>query len=153
MSTAAPVSCLTSHLGYWLRFVSNDVSQSFARKLGAESVTVAEWVILRELYAVEAIGPSRLAERMGLTRGAISKLADRLLAKGLVAREDRQDDSRAHMLTLSAAGREIVPRLAAQADQNDAEFFEHLTPEERALLESILKTIVKRRGSKTMPVS
>ena len=67
----ADVPELTAHLGYWLRQVSNHVSHAFARKLEAEGVTVAEWTMLRELYGGHALGPSRLAERMGLTRGAI----------------------------------------------------------------------------------
>ena len=79
-------SLLTSHMGYWLRYVSNHVSHAFARKLEGHDVTVAEWVVLRELFDGENIAPSRLAEKLGLTRGAISKLADRLIDKGLVAR-------------------------------------------------------------------
>lgn len=153
MPHSLSVAHLTSHLGYWLRFVSNHVSHSFARKLDSESVTVAEWALLRELYGEQALGPSRLAERMGLTRGAISKLADRLVAKRLVVRENREDDARAHMLALSVAGRAMVPRLAALADSNDAEFFDHLTAEERSTIENVLKEIVERRGLKAIPVS
>jgi DNA-binding MarR family transcriptional regulator len=153
MSDPSTVSHLSAHLGYWLRFVSNHVSHAFARKLEAEGVTVAEWAMLRELYGVPALGPSRLAERMGLSRGAISKLADRLIAKHLVEREDRDDDARAHLLALSPAGGQLVPRLAALADLNDAEFFDHLTAEERSTVEGVLKTIVERRGLKTIPLS
>lgn len=141
-----PISDLASHLGYWLRFVSNHVSHGFARKLQGEGVTAAEWVLLRELYDEEALGPSRLAERMGLTRGAISKLADRLIGKHLVERENRPDDARAHFLRLSLAGRAVVPRLAALADENDREFFDHLTAGERAALEALLKDIVSDEG-------
>ncbi|MEI9903207.1 MAG: hypothetical protein WDN06_03970 [Asticcacaulis sp.] len=43
-------SHLEAHLGYWMRFVSNHVSQAFARKVEAHGVTVAEWVVLRELF-------------------------------------------------------------------------------------------------------
>lgn len=153
MTVSKPVSDLTSHLGYWLRFVSNHVSHSFARKLEGEGVTVAEWVMLRELYEEHALGPTRLSERMGMTRGAISKLADRLLAKRLVEREDREDDARAHLLALSPQGRDLVPRLAALADSNDAEYFGHLTPEERGTMEDVLMTIVRRRGLKSVPLA
>ena len=99
----APVepSHLTSHLGFWLRFVSNHVSHAFARKLEDRDVTVAEWVLLRELYDVDHIAPSRLAERMGMTRGAITKLADRLIAKRLVSRRANPDDARAQTLAPS----------------------------------------------------
>ncbi|KSB87841.1 MarR family transcriptional regulator [Caulobacter vibrioides] len=149
---AAPVSHLTSHLGYWLRYVSNHVSHAFARKLEGEGVTVAEWVLLRELYGEQAVAPSRLAERIGQTRGAISKLSDRLLAKGLIVREDSPEDRRAHSLALSAPGRELVPRLSALADRNDAEFFEHLTAQERDTVERVMRGIVERRGLSHVPV-
>ena len=48
------LSPLESHLGYWLRYVSNHVSHAFALKVAARGVTVAEWVVLRELYDGEA---------------------------------------------------------------------------------------------------
>jgi DNA-binding MarR family transcriptional regulator len=153
MATRPSASHLTSHLGYWLRFVSNHVSHAFARKLDGEDVTVAEWAVLRMLYTGQAQLPSRLADEMGLTRGAISKLADRLIAKGLVAREDRPDDKRTHSLRLSARGEALVPKLSTLADQNDAEFFDHLTAEERRAVEKILETVVERRGLRAMPIS
>ncbi len=146
-------SHLTSHLGFWLRYVSNHVSQAFARKLESRDVTVAEWALLRELYDAGAIAPSRLADRMGLTRGAVTKLADRLLAKGLVEREANPDDARAQTLRITPAGRDLVPDLAALADANDAEFFGHLTGDERNRLETLLKDIVERRGLTTIPLS
>jgi DNA-binding MarR family transcriptional regulator len=153
MPSQTPPSHLTSHLGYWLRHVSNHVSQAFARKVEREGVTVAEWVVLRELYGQVEVAPSRLAERLGLTRGAISKLADRLLAKGLMLRRENEADARAHLLALSDAGREIIPRLSALADQNDAEFFEHLNEAERETVERVMKDIVERRGLKIIPTN
>lgn len=153
MANSSDISQLTSHLGYWLRFVSNHVSHAFARKLAAKGVTVAEWAMMRELYSVDPLGPSRLAETMGLTRGAISKLADRLISKELVSYEQRTDDARAHTLTLTPAGRRLVPMLAKLADVNDAEFFDHLTEKERLAVEKVLKEIVRRRGLKAIPLS
>ena len=86
MPSTRPASGLTSHLGYWLRYVSNHVSQAFARKVETHGVTVAEWVLMRQLLEVEALAPSRLAECMGMTRGAVSKLAERLIASILASR-------------------------------------------------------------------
>jgi DNA-binding MarR family transcriptional regulator len=149
---ARAASDLTSHLGYWLRHVSNHVSHAFARKLDSRDVTVAEWVVVRELYSEDAMAPSRLADKLSLSRGAISKLAERLIAKGLIARAPDLSDRRAHTLAITAKGRSLVPKLAALADQNDAEFFDHLTAQERATVERILKEIVKIRGLKAIPV-
>jgi DNA-binding MarR family transcriptional regulator len=151
--TRATTSDLTSHLGYWLRFVSNHVSHAFARKLEGLGVTVAEWVVMRELHDVNEVAPSRLAAKLGMTRGAITKLADRLIAKALVTRKVNPHDARAQTLALTAKGRRLVPELAALADRNDAEFFAALSASERDALKRILQTIVKQRGLKTIPIN
>jgi DNA-binding MarR family transcriptional regulator len=152
MPSTPDVSDLTAHLGYWLRYVSNHVSQNFARKVEAHGVTVAEWVLMRQLLDEEALAPSRLAERMGMTRGAITKLADRLIAKSLLTRNPDAGDGRAQILTLTVKGRRLVPKLAALADANDAEFFDHLAPKDRAALLRILRETVEQRGLKSVPV-
>jgi DNA-binding MarR family transcriptional regulator len=149
----ADVSELEAHLGYWLRFVSNHVSHAFALKVEAHGVTVAEWVVLRELLAAGASPPSGLAERLGLTRGAITKLADRLIAKGLITRIFRSDDKRYQTLELTGKGHDLVPGLAGLADQNDAHFFGHMPQEDRAHLSRILKDLVRQHALKTMPLN
>ncbi|MDH4982321.1 MarR family transcriptional regulator [Hyphomicrobium sp. D-2] len=143
---------MTDHLGYWLRLVSNNVSTAFARRLEAEEVTVAEWVVLRALFDVDELAPSKLATVMSMTRGAISKLSDRLLAKRLIERSDSLDDGRAHTLRLSVKGRALVPRLARLADANDASFFGVLSSEEQAALRRALEKIAKRHGLNETPV-
>lgn len=147
-----PPSTLDTHLGYWLRVVSNAVSQSFARKVEREGVTVAEWVFLRALYDAGSVAPSQLAEAMAMTKGAISKLADRLLEKALIERRANPDDRRAHTLALNRAGRALVPRLAALADENDEEFFETLASDERRRLAQLLRKIVKEHALTIVPV-
>ena len=115
-------------------------------------MTVAEWVLLRQLLDEESLAPSLLAERMGMTRGAISKLADRLIGKSLLIRAANPEDGRAQTLALTAKARALVPQLATLADANDAEFFDHLVPNDRALLRRILQEIVEKRGLKSVPV-
>ncbi|MFV3076859.1 MarR family winged helix-turn-helix transcriptional regulator [Niveispirillum fermenti] len=153
MSRPQQVAELTDHLGFWLRMVSNHVSHSFSRRLEGEGVTVAEWVVLRELYGTDPLAPSRLAERLGMTRGAISKLADRLMAKGLVARADDPRDGRAHSLSLSSAGLGLVPMLARLADENEAAIFGCLCAEDRSRLEQALKKIAQARGLNDPPLT
>ncbi|MFK8249919.1 MarR family winged helix-turn-helix transcriptional regulator [Ancylobacter terrae] len=145
-------SPLTAHLGYWLRLVSNHVSHAFARQIEARGVTVAEWVLLRELHDAEALSPSRLAARLGLTRGAVTKLADRLIAKELLARHANRDDARAQFLSLTPAGRALVPDLAAAADSNDAAFFGHLGEAERRRLEATLRALVDHHALPGTPI-
>jgi DNA-binding MarR family transcriptional regulator len=90
---------------------------------------------------------------MGMTRGAITRLADRLIAKALVIREASANDGRAQTLVLTPRGGELVPRLAALADSNDAEFFGCLTAPERETLEQLLKSLAERGRMTAIPIA
>jgi DNA-binding MarR family transcriptional regulator len=147
-----PISPLDVHVGYWMRLVSNHVSHAFKLKVEERGVTVAEWVVLRVLFDADRLHPSDVAERMGMTRGAISKLLERLSAKKLVAVTIERGDRRYQSVCLTAAGRKIVPVLAALADINDAEFFGHLPATKRSALVELLKEIVGLRGLDEVPV-
>lgn len=151
MPPRSNVSELTDHLGYWLRQVSNNVSLSFARRIEAEGVTVAEWVVLRILFGAEDLAPSRLANMMGMTKGAISKLSDRLVAKGLIERTGSPVDARAHTLALTGDGKRLVPKLAALADENDRIFFAPLKPNQREKLRQLLEQLVECHGLREPP--
>jgi DNA-binding MarR family transcriptional regulator len=145
------VSELKSHTGFWLRFVSNHVSQSFSRKLLDSGVTAAEWVILREIFDTDEMPPSALADQTGLTRGAISKLIERLVLKKLVSRKEGFDDRRYHRIALTPAGRRLVPTLAAIADQNDREFFKPLSAKEHEALVTTLRKLVHAHDLHKLP--
>lgn len=144
-------SGLESHLGYWLRSVSNHVSHAFAAKVEGRGVTVAEWVVMRALLDFEEVNPSALAGKVGLTRGAVSKLMDRLEGKGLALIREGKKDKRYQSVSLSAKGRRLVPDLARLADENDHEFFGHLGQADRARVETILRDISRRQGFNGAP--
>jgi DNA-binding MarR family transcriptional regulator len=145
------VSDLKEHVGFWLRFVSNHVSHAFARKLLASGATVAEWVVMREMFDGRETSPGVLAERIGMTRGGVSKLVDRLVSKKLITRREQSDDRRFQSIALTAAGRRLLPQLAALADRNDEEFFHPLSTGERAALIAMMKKLVRAHGLETLP--
>ena len=144
---------LTDHIGYWLRRVSNAVSGGFATKLAALDVSVAEWVFMRLLYKRDPIPPSQVAEVMALTRGGVTKIADRLINKGYLAREDDPEDGRGQRLKLTAKGNQIVPKLAALADKNEAEYFAHLSAQDKRQLMALLQKTVEALGINTVPIT
>ncbi|QTN28209.1 MarR family transcriptional regulator [Rhodoferax sp. AJA081-3] len=147
-----PVSQLESHLGFWLRFVSNHVSGEFKRQVEANGVSVSEWVALRQLYNAGEATAAELMDALGMTKGAVSKIITRLQDKGLVSRAAVDADRRAQQIVLSAAGRKLVPRLARLADDNDEAFFGHMEPALRAQLTSVLQDIVRTHQLKQLPV-
>ncbi|WP_240644447.1 MarR family winged helix-turn-helix transcriptional regulator [Paenibacillus paeoniae] len=65
-----------------------------------------------EIHTIDAIGydgavlMSELAARLGVTKGAITQLVDRLEAKQLVMRSPHPHDSRSSILSLTEIGKE-----------------------------------------------
>jgi DNA-binding MarR family transcriptional regulator len=95
---------------------------------------------------------SQIAETAGLTRGAVSKVLEKLEGKTLVARTGALQDSRVQWLSLTRKGAGMVPRLAAIADRNDEHFFGCLEPEERAALGGLLKKLADFHQLRAVPV-
>lgn len=151
MKPSPAISDLESHIGYLLRFVSNHVSYAFKLKVESHGVTVAEWVVLRTLFDRENVHPSDLAASIGLTRGAVSKLVDRLVVKRLIECRAGKPDRRFQVVRLTAQGRKLVPVLAALADDNDREFFGDLGEAQQSELVRVLKEVCRRRELKGVP--
>ena len=151
-STPAP-SALEAHLGFWLRFVSNHVSARFQQQLEAQGVTVAEWVALRTLWEGEASSHAQLIDALGMTKGAVSKVVSRLEEKGLAERQLADGNARDQRLVLTAAGRKLLPQLAALADANDAHFFGHLDAAERRALLKAMQALVRHHQLKSLPAA
>ena len=128
------------------------IPRQLGRERKAHRSRAYDQYLMRVLYRKKPTPPSQLADQMGLTRGAVIKLADRLVAKALIVREASPDDGRSQTLSLTAKGMDFVPELAALADQNDAECFAHLSDAERRALERILKDAVRRFGLTSMPI-
>ena len=57
-----------SHLGYWLRRVSNHVSGAFARALETKHASVAEWVVICHIGGQPGITSGETAGSLDLTR-------------------------------------------------------------------------------------
>lgn len=146
------VSELEKHIGYWLRVVSNQAHAQFSKKLANEKITVAEWVILRKLFKHENCSQMDLVITTGLSRGAISKLIERLKAKKLLMVSSSNNDKRIHRLRLSAEGNLIVPKISALADLNDDDFFKCLSNHERKNIIDLMMKIVEAKKIKTLAI-
>lgn len=143
---------LESHLGYWLRRVSNQVSGAFARALQTRHTSVAEWVVMCQLQERPGITPAELAGRLDLTRGAVSKVIDKLEAKRWVAQSTKPGDGRVHLISLTRQGSRILPELAELADQNDRQFFAGLDSNQRHTLRRLLGMLVEFHQIRNVPV-
>ncbi|WP_030199897.1 MarR family winged helix-turn-helix transcriptional regulator [Streptomyces sp. NRRL S-87] len=145
-------SGLRDHLGYWLRRLSDEVHGRFERQLAEHGVTVSQWAVLVTVHRGDATTTREVARYVDIDAGAVSRLVDRLVAKGLMAREPDPASRRTLRLTLTESGRDLVPRLAEIADRNDAHFFAALEPDRRRRLEDWIRQLVDEgHDDRTVP--
>lgn len=143
---------LEAHLGYWMRRVSNHASAAFARSLQQQRVSVAEWVVLSQVAARPEIRPAELADQLGLTRGAVSKVLDKLEGKKWIARRSIPDDNRVQLLSLTRQGQRALPQLTEIADRNDERFFDCLDTKEQDKLRRLLRKLIEFHRIRDVPV-
>ncbi|WP_232054178.1 MULTISPECIES: MarR family winged helix-turn-helix transcriptional regulator [unclassified Thiomonas] len=129
------------------------MSSRFQQLLEDKGVTVTEWVALRTLWSQDETTHAELICALGMTKGAASKVVSRLEEKGLAGRQLADGRAREQSLSLTAAGKDLVPQLAALADANDAHFFGHLPAAERDALTQSMKALVQRHQLKEIPTA
>ena len=91
-------------------------------------------------------------ETLAMTRGAVSKIVDKLEAKGWIAIRSAPSDGRVQVLSLTQSGRRFVPVLARIADQNDERFFRCLSASERDVLAKLLVKLAECNQIRDIPV-
>ena len=133
---------LDQFLPYRLSVVSNRVSAAIAtaydRLFG---LRIPEW----RLIAVIAEGPGITQQALGVAtrmdKVTVSRAAQALVERGLVARAPNEGDRRSHLLALTATGRLLYEQVAPKALELERRIFEGIAPEEieafRAMLDRL----------------
>jgi DNA-binding MarR family transcriptional regulator len=81
---------------------------------------------------------TEVSKRMMVTNGNITRIADQLLAEGLITRAVAPTDRRASIVKLSAAGRRAFAEMARRHEEWIVEMFAGLGEAERTQLYTIL---------------
>lgn len=99
------------------------------------------WSAFRAVFTLWISGPlepSRLAERTGMSRQAVSSLVKTLENDGLVERTHARHDARSVVLSLTAAGAERIEEIFVAHNRREAEWAHVLDPAERRQLVRLL---------------
>jgi DNA-binding MarR family transcriptional regulator len=91
-------------VGYLMRQILNRVSQEIERQLAHTDLTNAQWIPLFKLYSCKASTVAELARVCNLDAGAMTRMLDRLEAKGLCKRVRSETDRRVVNIELTPAG-------------------------------------------------
>lgn len=109
----------------------------------------------RVLATVGALGrkPSRrAAEALGLDRSTLTRMADRLVLAGYVARGSDPGNRAVVTLELTSAGCDLVSKVAQWRQQELSRILHRLSPTERVMLTQALRRLLEVVGDGYGPV-
>lgn len=90
----------------------------------------------------EPLSVKDLAAQANLNKSQASRAAQALVDQGLVLKEDRPDDGRGVVLSLTPAGRKLFKRTMQLIAQRNDEIFGCLNGEEQATLSALLDRLI-----------
>lgn len=129
---------------YLMRRIITLLAAEVDGALEPRGLTSAQWVPLLKLYWGRATSVAELARECNLDTGAMTRLLDRLEAKGLVQRLRSAQDRRVVNLELTEEGRQAARGIPAVLCDVQNAFLQGLSIEEweqlRALLRRVLET-------------
>lgn len=110
-------------------------------ELADTDLTGAQWIVLMKLSRNELRNAAELAAALNQDAGSMTRMLDRLEAKGLVQRVRSKTDRRVVELELTAEGAALVPSLAEPAVRVLNHALRDFSKEEHAQLLQLLKRL------------
>jgi DNA-binding MarR family transcriptional regulator len=98
------ISSLVFHLGRELR-------TALDRRLTSQGITSQQAALLLLCRLVKEPNPIKMADRLGTDTAGMTRLLDRLEAKGLVIRRMNAGDRRSIVVELGPKSKDLLPRL------------------------------------------
>ncbi len=126
-----------------LMSVSDDIREIANAKLSCHGLgegRIMTLVLLLENQP-EPLSHSQLADLMSVTKGSITGLVDSLEQDGLVKRIESPEDRRTRLITITAAGLELVNTYLPRKFRGIEQLMSTLAPEERETLVSLLQKV------------
>jgi DNA-binding MarR family transcriptional regulator len=137
---------------YMMRRILTLMAAEVDQALEPQGLTSAQWVPLLKLHMGHASTVAELARECQLDAGAMTRLLDRLEAKGLVARVRSSEDRRVVNLELTKEGRDAARHIPKVLCKVQNAFLQGLDIAEWQQLKDLLRRILdngtKLQGSR-----
>ena len=137
---------LTYRLHVLNKLAERGISERYQEKLG---VSLPE---ARVIASVGSFGPFSimdLARHANLDKSQASRAAEALIKQGLVQREASEEDGRVVLISLTPAGRELYRKVMPIARKWNADLFDCLSEDEKAVLGATLDKIIESVQART----
>ena len=129
------------YLLYELAAAHRKLHTSLNHRLKELDVQVETWRVLETLSADEGLTMGELAEIVLMNPPTLTKLADRMVANGLVHRQLAPEDHRRVRLVLTDAGRKVVGRVRRHVEAQHEDILKRLGEENARIVQEALRTL------------
>jgi DNA-binding MarR family transcriptional regulator len=141
-----PQRFVDDYLLYQLASVSSGASEAFYAVVRAHGLKPPEWRVLGSLDGDEGSTITGLADLSFMEQSRMTRLVERMEAKGLVRRAADPHDRRRVRVFYTDAGRALATRLIAAAKAHEARVLDLLPPAEARQLKALLARLNDRIG-------
>jgi len=139
---------LHQRLGYRVSRLARIMQSRLEAELAEHGLTRLMWTVLCGLGEDGITRPSDLAEYIGITRPATSRLLRTMEERGLVVRSEAEGaDGRCVRLALTEEGRRIIQTSRPRVSAMTAHFTAKLPPERLALVLESLAILAEGEGA------
>src|SRR4051812_33185278 len=138
-----PMTFVDGYLAALLAQASHLISSEFHEVVRAHGLLVSEWRVLASLAGGEPISIGRLAQVAVMKQPTVTRMLDRMEAKGQVERLAPDADRRVVPVRITAAGATMVARLIALARDHEARVLEPFGLARAEELKATLRRIIE----------
>ncbi|MFT9846688.1 MarR family winged helix-turn-helix transcriptional regulator [Aneurinibacillus sp. REN35] len=129
------------HLLHTMQIFTNHAAIKWTKAFNQE-IGISPLIVLSKLKHHGRLKQSELANKLGLTPGAITNIADKLIKKSYVVREFNTDDRRVVYLVITDEGRKILDKAIEASNEIQLEIFQAISKSEQKQLLQIYQKLI-----------
>lgn len=116
------------------RSMARDFMRAAVQALGERDLTILQFGTLLLLEDGQERTVGALAEQIGRSMSATSRMIDQLVKRELLRRQEDPNDRRARRVTLSAAGRKLLTTMMRRRAEAELRLMDSLPPADQQIV-------------------
>ena len=133
---------INDYLAYLVAQTHRKLHGDLEKTLQSEGVSVEQWRMLEVLSDRRGLSMGEIADLVLMNHPALTKMTDRMVARGLVHRLPDPQDQRRVLVTMTDRGHDLVNRVRGHVDDQNSALEDHLGEKNSATLRKLLGSVI-----------
>lgn len=137
----------TGELGFMVTSVRNSIHEALERELAPYELTTPQYVVLNCLAKGWGRTLSDFCRVLAYDSGAMTRLLDRIVAKGFIRRVENESDRRSYLIELTESGQAMLPQALAATEVAMARLLAGFSEDDAETLHKLLSRLLVNAGA------